>query len=120
MPALKIPGLFLAGAKESERQRDAVRRIFADHRKMGARWCMAIEPKYAHNTANANDVALPFFEGVMRSWDRPPAERNGIVLDAESHQLVPPGVPPREAGQTYWFPDEQALAVWEHFITTPK
>jgi len=86
----------------------------------GARWGMAVEPKYGHNTANANDLALPFFEAVMRSWDRPSAGRAGSVLDLDHWQIIPPGVSTKAAGMTFWFPDEPTMAVWNHFMTTPR
>ena len=81
---------------------------------------MASEPVFGHNTANANNLALPFFEAVMRSWDRPPAERAGVVLDLEHQKLIAPGVPPKDAGLTFWFPEEQTITVWNAFMTKPS
>ena len=118
--ARAIPGLFIAGEKDTASRRSAIREIYTKNRKLGARWFMAVEPKYGHNTANANDLALPFFEAVMRSRERPAAERAGIVLDLDHHQMIAPGVPPKDAGMTLWFPDEPTMAVWNHFMTTPK
>jgi dienelactone hydrolase len=118
--ARAIPGLFIMGEKDTASRRSAIREVFAKNRTLGACWFMAVEPKYGHNTANANDLALPFFEAVMRSHERPAAERAGIVLDLDHHKLIPPGVPPKDAGLTLWFPDEPTMAVWNHFMTTPK
>jgi hypothetical protein len=56
----------------------------------------------------------------MRNRERPVAERAGIVFDLDRHKLIPPGVPPKDAGLTLWFPDEPTMAVWNHFMTTPK
>ena len=118
--ARDIPGLFIAGQKDLPTRRSAIQEIYTENRRLGARWCMAVEPKYGHNTANANDLALPFFEAVMRGWARPAAERAGIVLDLDHHQLIPPGVPPKGAAITFWFPDEATLTVWNKFMTTPR
>ena len=118
--AREIPGLFIAGEKDTASRRSAICKIYTKNRKLGARWCMASEPVFGHNTANANYLALPFFEAVMRSWERPPAERAGIVLDLEHRQLIAPGVPPKNAGLTFWFPDEPTMAVWNTFMTRPS
>ena len=115
-----IPGLFIAGEKDAVFRSAAIREVYVKNRQLGARWCLAVEPKYGHNTANANDLALPFFEAVMRSRERPAADRTGIVLDLDHHQMIPPGVPPKEADNTCWFPDEATMAVWNHFVTTPR
>ncbi len=117
--ARDIPGLFIAGAKDTAR-RAAILRIYTDNRKLGARWCMAIEPNRGHETANANDLALPFFEAVIRSWGRPVTERAGVGLDLDRRQLIAPGVPPKDATITFWFPDEQTIAVWNTFMTKPR
>lgn len=118
--ARAVPGLFIAGEKDTASRRSAIREVFTKNRNLGARWFMAVEPKYGHNTANANDLALPFFEAVMRSRERPAAERAGIVLDLDHHKLIPPGVPPVDAGMTLWFPDQPTMAVWQHFMTMVK
>lgn len=118
--AREIPGLFIAGEKDTASRRSAIREIYTKNRKLGARWCMASEPVFGHNTANANNLALPFFEAVMRGRERPPAERAGIVLDLEHRQLIAAGVPPKTAGLTFWFPDEPTMAVWNTFMTKPN
>ncbi len=96
--ARAIPGLFIMGEKDTASRRSAIRKIFSDNRQLGANWFMAVEPKYAHNTANANDLALPFFEAVMRRRERPAAERAGIVLDLDHHRMILPGIRPRIRG----------------------
>ena len=118
--AREVPGLFIAGANDESRRRSAIQEIYTKNRKLGARWCLAIEPQKGHTTGNANDLALPFFEAVMRSWDLPAAERTGIVLDLAHRQLIPPGTPPKGAGMTFWFPDPETIKVWNRFITTPR
>lgn len=115
-----IPGLFITGEKDKIFPNPVTREFVLKNRKLGARWCVVVEPKYGHNTANANDLALPFFEAVMRSWDRPAVERAGIGYDLDKQRLIPPGVPPKDAPNTIWFPEEATLAVWEHFRTTTK
>jgi pimeloyl-ACP methyl ester carboxylesterase len=115
-----VPGLFIMGEKDQASRHAATRQIYLPNRKLGARWCMAMEPVFGHNTANANNLALPFFEAVMRSWDRPPAEHAGIVLDLEHRKIIAPGVPPKDAGLTFWFPDEQTMAVWNTFMAKPR
>jgi dienelactone hydrolase len=118
--ARDIPGLFIAGEKDLPTRRSAIRQVFTENRKLGARWCMAVEPVFGHNTANANNLALPFFEAVMRGWDGPVAERAGIVVDLEHHRLIAPGVPPKDATTTFWFPDEATASVWSAFMKKPK
>ena len=70
-------------------------------------------------TLGANDLALPFFEAVMRSF-KPGADRAGIAYDLDKQRLIPPGVPPKDAPNTIWFPEEAILAIWEHFRMTPR
>jgi len=111
----EIPGLFIAGAKDTDR-RAVIMKVFSENRSRGARWCMAIEPGRGHETANANALALPFFDAVLRSHDRPVAERAGIVLDLDHRRLIPSGVPPKRT-VTFWFPDEATLAAWNRFMT---
>lgn len=118
--ARNVPGLFIAGKNDTASRRSAIREVYTNNRKLGARWLMAVEPKYGHNTANANDLALPFFEAVMKLRELPAAERGGIVLDLDHHGLIPPGVPPKDAPNTFWFPDAATLGVWQHFMTTVK
>lgn len=114
-----IPGLFIAGENDAVFRKEAVWEVYARNRKLGARWCLAVELRYGHNTANANDLALPFFEAVMRSY-KPGMDRAGIAYDFDHQRIIPPGVPPKDATNTYWFPDEATLAVWKHFTTTPR
>lgn len=115
--ARAIPGLFIAGSKDYRRA--AILKIYSANRQLGARWCFAVEPNRGHETANANDLALPFLAAVLASLDRPAAARTGIVLDLDKRQLIAPGVPPASAGLTFWFPDEPTLAVWNTFLNTP-
>ncbi|MDB6095318.1 MAG: dienelactone hydrolase [Verrucomicrobia bacterium] len=118
--AREIPGLFIVGEKDTATRRTAARKVYLENRKLGAKWCMASEPNRGHQTAYANDLALPFFEAVMKAGELPASERAGIVLDLEHKKLIAPGVPPKEAGLTFWFPDEPTMAVWNKFMTTPK
>lgn len=112
-----IPGLFIAGSKD-QRYCAASHKFYEPNRQLGARWCLAIEPNRGHETANASDLALPFFAAVQASLDRPAAERTGIVLDLDHRQFIAPGIPP--AGTTtFWFPDEPTIAVWNTFLKTP-
>jgi pimeloyl-ACP methyl ester carboxylesterase len=115
-----IPGLFITGEKDKIFPHERTREFVLKQRRLGARWCEALEPKFGHNTANANDLALPFFEAVMRSWDRPAAEREGVAYDLDRKKVIPAGVPPKDALNTIWFPEESILAVREHFISTPR
>jgi poly(3-hydroxybutyrate) depolymerase len=114
--ARDIPGLFIAGSKDTTR-RPVILKIYSDNRKLGARWCMAIEPNRGHETANANDLALPFFAAVLAGLDRPAAQRTGVVLDLDHQQLIAPGIPPKKTGITFWFPDEPTIAIWNTFMT---
>lgn len=117
-PAVReIPGLFIAGQKDLGTRRSAIRNIFMENRKLGARWCLANEPGRGHETAHANEIALPFFEAVMRARERPASERAGVVLDLDHKQLIAPGVPPANTGLTFWFPDESVIATWNTFVT---
>jgi hypothetical protein len=34
--------------------------------------------------------------------------------------MIAPGVPLKDAGMTFWFHDEQTLAVWNTFMTKPR
>lgn len=116
--AREIPGLFIAGAKDTTR-RPIMLKLYATNRQLGARWCFAVEPNYGHNTANANNLALPFFAAVQASLDRPAADRAGVVLDLDRKQLIAPGVPPTASKTTFWFPDETVVPIWNTFMTTP-
>lgn len=118
--ARQVPGLFIVGANDTGSRRTAARTIFLENRKQGARWCMANEPKRGHQTGYANDLALPFFEAVMRGWARPANEREGVVLDLDHQRLIAPGIPPPDAKLTFWFPDESVVAVWNTFSTVAK
>lgn len=115
-----IPGLFITGEKDKIFPSQLTHEFVVENRRLGARWGVALEPKYGHNTANANDLALPFFEAVLRSWDRPAVDREGVAYDLDKKVLIPPGVPPKDAPDTIWFPEESILAVWEHFQQTIK
>jgi dienelactone hydrolase len=118
--AREIPGLFIAGANDLFQRRSAIATVFTENRRLGARWCMAIEPNRGHQTANANDLALPFFDAVIRRQGRSAAERAGIAFDLDHLRIIDPGMPPKTATTTFWFPDEAVLAVWNKFMTTPR
>jgi hypothetical protein len=47
------------------------------------------------------------------------AARTGVALDLDHQQLIAPGVPPKNTGITFWFPDEPTIAVWNTFMTNP-
>lgn len=115
-----IPGLFVTGEKDKIFPQQRTRDFVLQQRRLGARWCVALEPKFGHNTANANDLALPFFEAVMRGWERPEAEREGVAYDLDTKKLISAGVPPKGMTNTIWFPEEGILAVWEGFVSQTR
>lgn len=60
-----IPGLFIAGEYDNERQRrDTIRKLFEEGNKVGAPWVYSEEKGLGHVLGNSKNMAFSFFDSL--------------------------------------------------------
>ena len=119
-----VPGMFFVGGKDLEFRTNTIVGLFAVNRRAGALWALANEPSAAHIVGRSRDVALVFFEDILKlrgnadgTAPRAITERVGFIGDLTAHTFAllgdgkVPGVP------TAWLPTERVANAWRAMVT---
>ena len=64
--ARSVPGMLFTGEKDLESRIQTITGLFAVNRRAGALWAIAEEPAAAHIVGRSRDMALIFYEDVLR------------------------------------------------------
>ena len=121
--ARRVPGLFFTGGRDLESRTTTINDLFGVNREQGALWGLAPEPEAGHEVGHSREVAMIFFEDVLRtrlSGSRlaPLEEAAGFVGDLTTRQYARAGVDP-PAVPTAWFPTERVAQAWSA-LQVPK
>ena len=119
--ALKIPGIFMIGAKDEPWRLASITQIFESGRQSGAVWCVAWEANSGHEIGRSREVIEPFFKDTLalrmtggKLRDVAPAK--GWVGVRATLEIKPPGAPcVLDPMRTAWLPGERSAKAWAGF-----
>ena len=117
---LQIPGLFIAGARDTRERVVHLTNLFTDGRRRGAPWCLVVEPHGGHEAGRGAGLGRAFFHSVLRQTSAEPAPGTSWEGDLTTHQIrhsPPEGKP---GAITSWLPDEATAQLWREFFTGPR
>jgi poly(3-hydroxybutyrate) depolymerase len=122
--ARNVPGLLFVGGKDLWSRNNTISGLFAVNRRAGALWALAEEPGAAHVVGRSRDVALVFFEDVLRlrldstnpGALKPIPDGNGFVGDLAAKTFKPMADAAAVAGPTVWLPTERAARAWQAML----
>ena len=122
----QLPGLWIAGQNDEDARLENITSLFAENRRQGARWCLAIEPDTAHEVGHTKELGMVFLASALhaaRADGTPPAAGvavQGWVGDLTTHAIRPePDAPPAQSGRARldsWLPDEGTALAWKMFV----
>lgn len=123
--ARNVPALLFVGGKDLWSRTNTISGLFAVNRRAGALWALAEEPGAAHVVGRSRDVALPFFEDVLRlrldstssNGLKPITDREGFVGDLAAKTFRPIAEAGAAAGPTVWLPTERVARAWQAMLT---
>jgi pimeloyl-ACP methyl ester carboxylesterase len=125
----QTPGLFFVGLDDLPSRKTMVKGLFLTHRRAGALWTLAEEKGVGHEVIGSRDLAVIYFEEVMKKRLRLNAmgykslkavsEDVGTVGDIYKHTLAP-----LEEGTmkeaTAWLVSEKFAKAWQVFVTKER
>ena len=125
----QTPGLFFVGLDDLPSRTTMVRGLFLTHRRAGALWTLAEEKGVGHEVVGSRDLALIYFEEVMKKRLPENAmgykslkavnEDMGTVGDIYKHKLAP-----LEEGTmkeaTAWLVSDKFAKAWLAFVTKER
>lgn len=118
--ARRMPGLWIMGQNDEDRRLEAITDLFAENRRVGARWALAVEPNSGHEMGRTKELGIVFLESLLKTMDRGPG--TGWIGDLTTHDIrtasgdpasTPAGSRPRLDA---WLPDERSARAWRMFV----
>ena len=119
----QTPGLFLIGLKDLPSRNLMIKGMYLTNRRAGALWTLAEEQNVAHEVIGGRDLAIHFFEEVMkkRLSDNaigykalmPVTEKDGITGNIYNRQIE--NVDALE--HSSWLVSESFANAWQEFVT---
>jgi type 1 glutamine amidotransferase len=127
--ALAVPVVFNYGEREKTGRFEAIHKnsqaAFDLHRKNGALWALAIDPKSEHDCRNSRQLAIPFFDAVLaarlpRDGNdlKPLAQNKGWTGDNASFRVSGPEVSDRQPDKESWLIDGDFAKKWAEYVKT--
>ena len=124
--ARRVPGLWIAGQNDLDVRLENITSLFAENRRQGARWSLAIEPNAEHEMGHTKELGMVFLASALRALPAggtPSAAGSlvpGWIGDLTTHAIRPePATPPTEGARARldsWLPDETTARVWQAFV----
>ncbi|MGH7583806.1 MAG: hypothetical protein ACREL5_11325 [Gemmatimonadales bacterium] len=118
-----IPAILFVGGKDLPYRIETVTGLFAVNRRGGALWALANEPGAGHIVGRSRDVAVLFFDDVLRmrlpeGSDSllPIAADSGVLGDLADYSIRPAGAASGPA-PTAWLPSERVAKAWRAMMT---
>jgi len=121
--ARSVPGMLFTGEKDLESRIQTITGLFAVNRRAGALWAIAEEPAAAHIVGRSRDMALIFYEDVLRlrlgdqTEMRPMPEAPGFVGDPKSKTFHAVADGPLPAYPSSWLPTARVARAWQALVT---
>lgn len=104
-----VPGLLIAGEKDSPFRPRNIRALFDRNSVPWARWAFALEPNSGHELARSLGLILPFFDAVLSGNLEP------FRGDLKTFAIQPESAS-GDAGCA-WLPNRAVGEIWNHFMT---
>ncbi len=112
----QIPALFIAGEVDESIRVENITSLYARHRRLGAPWCLAVEPGAGHEVGRTKELGIAFLRPILIS------RQNNTPLaapwrgDLTTHEVsVADGATPAGA-ITAWLPDKPSADAWRAFV----
>lgn len=126
--AAQVPVLWAPGAKDHlERCISTPLRCYAEYRKQGALWTMAMDPVADHSLAEHRTFAIPYLDAVL-SQRLPAGARELQAMDAarawlgdaRTFNIAPAAAWRGNPADAVWLPGEPVARLWREFVTTGR
>lgn len=118
--ARRVPGMLFVGGKDLEFRTNTIVGLFAVNRRAGALWALAEEPSAAHIVGRSRDVAMVFYDEVLRlrgAEMKTLTESSGYLGDLKAHTVAPLGDAKVPGYPTAWLPSERVANMWRAMVT---
>ena len=122
--ARQVPGILFTGGKDLEFRTNTINGLFAVNRRGGALWALAEEPGAAHVVGQSRDVAMIFFDEVLKLRLGAPgaplvplSEKSGFLGDLKAKTFAPLGDAKVPGYPTAWLPTARAARAWMQLVT---
>jgi dienelactone hydrolase len=128
--ARNVPGILFVGGKDLEFRTNTIVGLFAVNRRAGALWALAEEPGAAHIVGRSRDLAVIFFEDVLRlrlparvsnggatGQLTPIADSSGYLGDLKAKTFQKRGDAAAPNHPTAWLPTERVARAWQAMAT---
>ena len=118
-----VPGILFTGGKDLAFRTNTINGLFAVNRRGGALWALSNEPAAAHVVGRSRDMAIPFYEDVMRLRLRDDGtlaaaeEKSGFIGELGNGEFTPLGDGKVPGYPTAWLPTERAARMWRAIQT---
>ena len=125
----KIPGLLLAGGKDTASPASVVETTWKSGRAMRAPWTFAVEPDAAHGDLTEKGYALmvPWIEAVIRqrlpkdgTTLRAATDSSGWLGRQQNGEIAPYGTFAGSKTEASWLPDEASARGWQAVVGAAK
>jgi dienelactone hydrolase len=125
----KIPGLFLAGGKDTASPASVVETIWKSGRAMRAPWTFAVEPDAKHGDLTEKDYGLmvPWIEAVLRqrlpkdgTTLRASTDSSGWLGRQQNGEVAPYSAFIGSKAEASWLPDEASARGWQTVLGKVK
>lgn len=123
----QVPGILFTGGKDLESRRSTITGLFAVNRRAGALWAIAEEPGAAHIVGRSRDMALIFYEDVLKLRLEPGgepgsgtmkalSEKDGFLGDPHTRTFQAAGAGKAPDYPTAWLPTERVARAWQAVV----
>jgi dienelactone hydrolase len=119
--ARRVPGLLLAGERDSPFRNGIINGIFSMNRRAGALWALTVEPGAAHEFARSLEMSEAYFDEVIPlrlprepgGALRPLRLEDGYLGDLQTQTYAPYDEKKAEEAPAAWLPTEKAARAWQ-------
>lgn len=125
----QTPGLFFVGQTDLMSRNTIIKGIFATNRRAGALWTYAEEKGVGHEVVGSRDLALVFYEEVMKKRLpenamgykalKPVNEEMGVLGNINTHEIIPVSKDVTKE-TTSWLMSQRFADAWKVFVTKER
>jgi len=127
--AIQVPGYLLVGEHDLPRRIENLTSVFEDHRPLGARWVLAMQPGASHERVTDRTLLDDFFRTVVEHrlpdeipLDEPPGLRTipesiGWLGNRHSHLVGSFTCYDAPIDSACWFASHAGAAAWQAFVS---
>ncbi|HPF47768.1 MAG: hypothetical protein KDF58_06430 [Alphaproteobacteria bacterium] len=125
----QTPGIYFIGLTDLPSRNNMIKGMYLTNRRAGALWTLAEEKGVAHEVAGSRDLAVLFYEEVMKKRLpdnamgykalKPVSEEMGTVGNIYTHSIDKPAEGTRMEDTT-WLVSEKFAKAWQTFVTKER